>query len=166
MRKFAAIAAASGASFLVGSLISPQLNDLLPKINSPLFQQAQAASALAVANPTDVLTNLTNKPSAEMKLDDEFWKKPSRASEIMKFGYPGFDNLRTFEDRMTYDASVDRSKSEFKPDNSIHPYFRSQNSDYFRSGYDRGHLAAAGNHRRTQKSIDETFYLVFLFCCA
>lgn len=71
----------------------------------------------------------------------------------MKFGYPGFDNLRTYEDfvlsydrktrtahwviehltpdRMTYDPSVDRSKSEFRPDVSIHKYFQSQNSDYF-----------------------------------
>lgn len=28
-----------------------------------------------------------------------------------------------------------------------------------RSGYDRGHLAPAGNHRRTQNSINQTFYL-------
>uniref|UniRef100_A0A915EA29 Endonuclease n=1 Tax=Ditylenchus dipsaci TaxID=166011 RepID=A0A915EA29_9BILA len=85
----------------------------------------------------------------------------------MKFGYPGFDNLRTYEDfvlsydrrtrtahwvvehltpdRLVYDPSVDRSKSTFKPDTSIHTFFQSQNSDYLRSGYDRGHLAAAGN---------------------
>lgn len=83
----------------------------------------------------------------------EFWKKVSRSSEIMKFGYPGFDNLRTFEDfvlsynrrmrtahwvvehltpeRIAYNENVNRSKSEFKPDTSIHPFFQSQNSDYF-----------------------------------
>jgi DNA/RNA endonuclease G (NUC1) len=37
--------------------------------------------------------------------------------------------------------------------------FRSQNSDYLKSGYDRGHLAAAGNHRSSQKLVDQTFYL-------
>ncbi|VDK81341.1 unnamed protein product [Anisakis simplex] len=127
----------------------------------------------------------------------------------MQYGFPGFDNLRTFEDyvlsydqknrciifrgpstqnvslsmvavvnclklvfrtahwvvehltpsRMTYDPSVDRSKCQFHADESIHPYFRSQNDDYQRSGYDRGHLAAAGNHRRTQNAIDQTFLL-------
>lgn len=33
------------------------------------------------------------------------------------------------------------------------------NSDYFKSGYDRGHLAAAGNHKRTQQLVEQTFYL-------
>ena len=32
---------------------------------------------------------------------------PSRASQIMKFGYPGFDNLRTFEDFvLSYDRKT------------------------------------------------------------
>lgn len=39
------------------------------------------------------------------------------------------------------------------------PNFRSQNSDYKGSGFDRGHLAAAGNHKHDQKHIEETFYL-------
>ncbi|TKR88000.1 hypothetical protein L596_012312 [Steinernema carpocapsae] len=106
---------------------------------------------------------------------------PSRVSEIMRFGYPGFDNLRTFEDfvvsydrktrtahwvfehltpeRMVYDPSVDRSKCQFRPDESMHPYFQSKNEDYKGSSYDRGHLAAAGNHRKTQLSVDQTFLL-------
>lgn len=33
------------------------------------------------------------------------------------------------------------------------------NSDYKGSGFDRGHLAAAGNHKYDQKHIEETFYL-------
>lgn len=37
--------------------------------------------------------------------------------------------------------------------------FRSQNTDYKGSGFDRGHLAAAGNHKSTQKCIEQTFYL-------
>lgn len=27
------------------------------------------------------------------------------------------------------------------------------------SGFDRGHLAAAGNHRKSQLAVDQTFYL-------
>jgi len=36
---------------------------------------------------------------------------------------------------------------------------RSLNSDYRGSGFDRGHLAAAGNHRICQKHVDQTFFL-------
>lgn len=37
--------------------------------------------------------------------------------------------------------------------------FRSNNADYSHSGYDRGHLAAAGNHKAHQKHVEQTFYL-------
>lgn len=99
----------------------------------------------------------------------------------MKYGFPSLHNIRSYSDYvLSYDSrnrvahwvfehltadhvkkndQVDRSKCEFKPDESIHPYFRSDNSDYKRSGYDRGHLAAAGNHKLHQKHCEETFYL-------
>lgn len=54
---------------------------------------------------------------------------------------------------------TDRGKSEFKEDTVIHPYFRATNSDYRGSGYDRGHLAAAANHRLNQLIMDQTFFL-------
>lgn len=41
----------------------------------------------------------------------------------------------------------------------VSSFLRSENSDYKRSGYDRGHLAAAGNHKGNQKHCEETFYL-------
>ncbi|XP_066587245.1 endonuclease G, mitochondrial-like [Prorops nasuta] len=106
----------------------------------------------------------------------------SRISQIMKYGFPGHDTIRSYEDFvLSYDRrnrvahwvfehfnkemlrsnenAVDRSKCEFKPDESIHPYFRSQNTDYKGSGYDRGHLAAAGNHKRHQTHVQQTFLL-------
>nr|AKB95585.1 DNA/RNA non-specific endonuclease [Chilo suppressalis] len=104
-----------------------------------------------------------------------------RISQIMKYGFPGLDNVRSYDDfvlsydrrnrvphwvfehltkaHVTKNDQVDRSKCDFKPDESIHPFFRSQNSDYKGSGFDRGHMAAAGNHRITQKHVDQTFYL-------
>lgn len=36
---------------------------------------------------------------------------------------------------------------------------RSQNTDYKGSGFDRGHMAAAGNHRLAQTHVDQTFFL-------
>lgn len=71
---------------------------------------------------------------------------PSRISQIMKYGFPGLDNVRSFDDYvLSYDRrnkvahwvfehltketvkqndEVDRSKCEFTEDKSIHPYFR------------------------------------------
>ncbi|XP_038218374.1 endonuclease G, mitochondrial [Zerene cesonia] len=104
-----------------------------------------------------------------------------RISEIMKYGFPGLDNVRSYDDfvlsydrrtrvphwvfehitkdHITKNDAVDRSKCDFKPDESIHPFFRSQNSDYKGSGFDRGHMAAAGNHRLAQRHVDQTFFL-------
>uniref|UniRef100_A0A914M0Z9 Endonuclease n=1 Tax=Meloidogyne incognita TaxID=6306 RepID=A0A914M0Z9_MELIC len=143
------------------------------------------SAGTAVALPPQA-TPLPSGP-VEMKqpqksnMVNEFRKGPSRAAEIMRFGYPGFDNLRTYEDFIVsydrrnrvahwviehltkdviaYNPDVDRSKCIFKPDTSIHPYFQSQNEDYKRSGYDRGHLAAAANHRSTQLTMEQTFFL-------
>jgi len=106
---------------------------------------------------------------------------PQRISQIMRFGFPGLEHVRSYSDFvLSYDRrnrvphwvfehltpesvakndAVDRTKCDFRPDESIHPFFRSENTDYRKSGYDRGHMAAAGNHRRHQKHCDDTFYL-------
>lgn len=106
--------------------------------------------------------------------------KSHRLSEIMKFGYPSLESLRTFDNYvLSYDRrhrtahwvfehltpeslkakNVTRSKSDFFEDNSIHPYFRASLDDYRGSGFDRGHLAPAGNHRISQTAMDQTFVL-------
>ncbi|KAL3991125.1 DNA/RNA non-specific endonuclease family protein [Acanthocheilonema viteae] len=144
-----------------------------------ILKRANAATAQLPANavpPPHIL------PGSSSIVDiDHMKEQPSRASQIMRYGYPGFDNLRTFEDyilsydrrnriahwvvehlssdRLVYNSSVDRVKCHFYEDPSIHPYFKSTNDDYKNSGYDRGHLAAAGNHRRSQIAIDQTFLL-------
>lgn len=106
---------------------------------------------------------------------------PARISQIMRFGFPGLDNIRSYSDFvLSYDRrnrvphwvfehltpasikkseGVDRSKCDFIEDPSVHPYFRALKADYKRSGYDRGHLAAAGNHQSHQHHVNETFFL-------
>ena len=37
--------------------------------------------------------------------------------------------------------------------------FRSNNADYFRSGYDRGHLVPAADAKQSQEAMNETFLL-------
>ncbi|KAG0410057.1 hypothetical protein HPB47_012829 [Ixodes persulcatus] len=99
----------------------------------------------------------------------------------MRFGFPGTDSVRFLDDYvLSYDRrnrtahwvfehltkeslqkndKVDRSKCTFVEDTEVHPYFQARNSDYKGSGFDRGHLAAAGNHRKCQRDVDQTFLL-------
>lgn len=53
----------------------------------------------------------------------------------------------------------ERQKSDFAEDKGIEPRFRSKLDDYRGSGYDRGHMAPAANHKGSQKAMDETFSL-------
>lgn len=70
----------------------------------------------------------------------------NRVSQIMKYGFPGLDNIRSYDDFvLSYDSrnrvahwvfehltaetiksteEVDRGKCEFKPDESVHVFFR------------------------------------------
>lgn len=71
---------------------------------------------------------------------------------LNKLKFVGYDNLRTYSDfivsfnRQTrnahwvmehltsacleYDSAIDRSKSKFMPDETVHAYFRTQNEDF------------------------------------
>jgi len=53
----------------------------------------------------------------------------------------------------------DRSKSNFVEDESIPAMFRGKLQDYFRSGYDRGHMVPAADAKSSQEAMDETFLL-------
>lgn len=104
----------------------------------------------------------------------------SRLSEIMRFGFPGFENVKAKDDyvlsynrrlrlanwvaehltaRNVCNRDLDRGRCEFVGDPSVHPLFAASNDDYRKSGYDRGHLAAAANHRSSQDSMCATFFL-------
>ncbi|EZA46389.1 Endonuclease G, mitochondrial [Ooceraea biroi] len=134
----------------------------------PLYGTISAATAVTPAE-------------RNLEMGSKLSSAATRVSEIMKFGFPGLDHVRSYEDfvlsydrrnrvahwvfehltkeKLQYNNEVERSKCEFKPDPSIHPFFRSENMDYKGSGYDRGHLAAAGNHKVEQKHMEQTFFL-------
>ncbi|XP_077379165.1 endonuclease G, mitochondrial isoform X2 [Festucalex cinctus] len=56
-------------------------------------------------------------------------------------------------------GAADRKRCDFKADDSVHVFHRATNADYKGSGLDRGHMAAAANHKWSQKAMDDTFYL-------
>jgi DNA/RNA endonuclease G (NUC1) len=105
---------------------------------------------------------------------------------FVKFGLPSSDNLEYYQQYITsidyarripswvgYSLSRDylskcsfqptstRARSEFKSECQIVPkQFQATNEDYFDSGWSRGHMAPAGDHKYgIQSAIDETFIL-------
>ncbi|KAH8108448.1 hypothetical protein DFH11DRAFT_1632900 [Phellopilus nigrolimitatus] len=57
------------------------------------------------------------------------------------------------------DEKGDRSRSTFAEDAAIPLPFRARLQDYFRSGYDRGHMVPAADAKFSQDAMDETFLL-------
>ncbi|KAI9767915.1 MAG: nuclease [Geoglossum simile] len=55
--------------------------------------------------------------------------------------------------------NADRKHSAFVEDESVPLKFRAKLTDYFRSGYDRGHQVPAADAKFTQEAMNETFYL-------
>ncbi|ORZ18903.1 hypothetical protein BCR42DRAFT_323982 [Absidia repens] len=108
--------------------------------------------------------------------------KSNLTSTILQFGDPGTarDFLERDEYIISYDRrdrvaswvgehltkeslvtgeGVNRNGSKFKEDPDVLPLFRSKLADYSGSGYDRGHMAPAGDAVADQESMDQTFYL-------
>jgi endonuclease G, mitochondrial len=52
-----------------------------------------------------------------------------------------------------------RNTSFFYEDAGVDARFRSKLSDYKNTGYDRGHMAPAANHKASQDTMDSTFTL-------
>ena len=75
---------------------------------------------------------------------------------------PEISDTLTDEDRVNYqhvsffDYSTIAYKNDFK---FVVAALRSENRDYKLSGFDRGHMAAAGNHRSSQADCNQTFLL-------
>jgi endonuclease G len=61
-----------------------------------------------------------------------------------------------------YKGDLDSSairKDNFRPDPTVPESVSAKLSDYAQSGYDRGHIAPAGDMKRSQQCMDESFYL-------
>lgn len=99
------------------------------KINLPALPLFGTVSAASPISPLPAQSNVSN-----------------RVSQIMKYGFPGLDNIRSYDDFvLSYDRrnrvahwvfehltaesiksndEVDRGKCEFKPDETVHEFFR------------------------------------------
>lgn len=147
-----------------------------PKIGFGTVSASTPSYPPAIKNPLDGLTTGSNDIYAvDPVLSGENLKHSSR------FGLPSKDNIRLFNDfiisydrrlrapvwvlehltpaKLKYNADVDRKKSNFREDATLHEYYRAKLADFQKSGFDRGHMAPAANHKINQMALDQTFIL-------
>ncbi|KAI8977960.1 hypothetical protein BDB01DRAFT_852790 [Pilobolus umbonatus] len=133
--------------------------------------------------PVLVTTPAPTKPSAPTtSAPPRSLNSVEKAKQILPFGFPGPVNDLVYRnayvtsynrrdrnpnwvaehltaDTLKRGSDVDRQKSSFKEDDNIPSQFRAKLSDYFKSGFDRGHMVPAADVKNSQVSMDETFYL-------
>lgn len=145
-----------------------------------LFSSASASSSPPIIRPSSPDNIISDRfggkhetTPVDPKVAAEFLRTAS------KYGLPSKDNLRLFNDFLvSYDrrlrspvwvmehihrdklsGEATRKKSEFVEDTTIHEYFRATLKDFRNTGFDRGHMAAAANHKGSQEAMDQTFIL-------
>lgn len=149
LNRLAAISGISLTGFLAGiSFERYRTTSTLEKCTDPYliyasdrFKKVSALPALPIFGTVSAAT-----PFVPDTIQEKSPETPNRVSQIMKYGFPGLDNVRSYSDYvLSYDRrnrvahwvfehlttdnvksnpTVDRAKCDFKPDESIHPFFR------------------------------------------
>lgn len=177
MSNFARLCAAALAGSLIG--ICYERMPQIPQWPS-MMKTATADSRVGVPRSHNARQNFDvglSKPKDDV-IDQ--LKATENLKHSSRFGLPSNDNIRLFNDfLLSYDRRLrapawvlehmtpeklsknlaSRDKSSFHEDATLHPYFTAKLSDFKHSGYDRGHMAAAGNHKISQDDLDQTFTL-------
>ncbi|MEM8882936.1 MAG: DNA/RNA non-specific endonuclease [Planctomycetota bacterium] len=101
------------------------------------------------------------------------------AADILKYGFPGEEHLRyrsgyilSYDgarrvprwvaerlDPSTVTGEVDEEAKRFRPDESLPEAIRADHADFLDSGYVRGRLAAAANHKGDPDAFAATYLL-------
>ncbi|KAF9792277.1 hypothetical protein BJ322DRAFT_31328 [Thelephora terrestris] len=167
-----------GAIFAVGALVGGGIATAVAQKREKIPPQSVVRSQQPVAPILHVGTagNAVVAPDAAVlcpplkygnpgPIPDQLVRKAYVAGYDRRLRHPAWtaehltqSALRKKTDSKESDAG-DRSKSTFVEDESIPAMFRAKLQDYFRSGYDRGHMVPAADAKFSQEAMDETFLL-------
>ncbi|KAG2348578.1 hypothetical protein BDR05DRAFT_957210 [Suillus weaverae] len=123
------------------------------KLSNAVTASALSSPVLKYGHPGPVPDLLVRK--AYTAAYDRRLRHPAWTAEHLTLASLGKSN----QQRPSGDGSPDRSKSTFVEDESLPAMFRAKLQDYFRSGYDRGHMVPAADAKLSQEAMDETFLL-------
>ncbi|EIN07666.1 hypothetical protein PUNSTDRAFT_103730 [Punctularia strigosozonata HHB-11173 SS5] len=138
--------------------ITPPVVSVGPTGSAKILNAGAAAGilepVLKYGNPGPISDQLIRK--AYVAAYDRRLRHPAWTAEHLTLASLG----KSLVDGPIADSETgDRSRSVFKEDESIPSAFRAKLSDYFRSGYDRGHMVPAADAKISQEAMDETFLL-------
>ena len=125
---------------------------------------SQRVVAVVVAG---LLASWSAGASADERDEILRWGHPETGRILVRDGYVLSHDGRTRTARWVAEwltperltGPGDRSRSSFRPDVDVPVEFRATLDDYRGSGFDRGHLAPAADHVRSQGQLDGTFVL-------
>ncbi|KAF8197399.1 hypothetical protein BJ912DRAFT_922851 [Pholiota molesta] len=117
-------------------------------ISKELSITANLPAVLKYGNPGPIADSLVRK--AYVAGYDRRLRHPSWTAEHL---------TRASLTKPPGEPSGDRANSKFVEDESLPSHFRARLQDYFRSGYDRGHMVPAADAKFSQAAMDETFLL-------
>lgn len=168
---------------LAGSIIGIAYERMPPTMEWPSMMRSASALANSIT-PRNQRDQMVAGDEISYTKVPQYTIDPHQSGENLKksakFGLPSQDNLRLFNDFiLSYDRRLrapawviehltpeklaqqegSRANSDFHEDRAIHEYFRAKLADFRKSGYDRGHMAAAANHKTSQDNMDQTFVL-------
>ncbi|KAK0483289.1 hypothetical protein IW261DRAFT_937780 [Armillaria novae-zelandiae] len=145
------------ADAIVSPAVSPPVVNIGPSGRTSISAVASVASiaspVLKYGNPSPIADPIIRK--AYVAAYDRRLRHPAWTAEHLTLASLGKSTLAPSESS----ESGDRSKSTFIEDESIPVPFRARLQDYFRSGYDRGHMVPAADAKFSQEAMNETFYL-------
>ncbi|KAF8519320.1 hypothetical protein BU17DRAFT_89974 [Hysterangium stoloniferum] len=135
------------------STVSPGVELQRTGHSSALQAKEFPGSVLKYGHPGPISDLLTRK--VYVAGYDRRLRHPSWTAEHLTRAMLGQSALEP----VTATETGDRSKSTFEEDKDIPTFFRARLADYFKSGYDRGHMVPAADAKISQEAMDETFLL-------
>ncbi|KAF8939032.1 nuclease [Dissophora ornata] len=115
---------------------------ITPPTQAPAVPVPAPAPAPAPLPQVPAKTRPTPPPAPPRQLRHPNWVAEHLTADSLKAG-----------------DGVGRGNSQFMEDPTVPDLYKAKLADYFRSGYDRGHMVPAADCKSTQSSMDETFYL-------
>ncbi|KAJ3741958.1 hypothetical protein DFH05DRAFT_1403145 [Lentinula detonsa] len=147
-----------------GTIVSPAVATVTPPViglgangsaqitNLASLASLSSSAVLKYGNPGPVADPIIRR--AYVAAYDRRLRHPAWTAEHLTLASLGKSSLVA-----PPDEAGDRTKSSFMEDDTIPAPFRARLVDYFKSGYDRGHMVPAADAKFSQEAMNETFYL-------